>query len=260
MLKAIVKDKKKEVEESKNSLPLSELKKRLKDFNQEIREFKKALLDNGRETRIIAEIKKASPSKGLICKDFNPIEVARVYEDNGASAISVLTEKRYFQGDSKYISMVRKEVKLPLLRKDFILDPYQIYETRLMGADAMLLIVSILDDDQLKDFISISRELGMDCLVEVHNNSEMDRALGSGCSIIGINNRDLTTFKIDIRTTLELIKKVPDNRIVVSESGIEKREDILLLKEAGVHAFLIGEALMREDNISNKFKELVGNI
>lgn len=259
MLKTIVDYKRKEIKESKASLSLSELKKRLNDINQGTRDFKKALLGNKRGTRIIAEIKKASPSKGIICKNFNPIDIAKTYEDNGAIAISVLTEKRYFQGDLKFISLIKKKVSIPLLRKDFIIDSYQIYETRLVGGDAVLLIVSILDHIQLKDLISLTRELGMECLVEVHSDSEMDMALKSDCSIIGINNRDLKTFKTDINTTLRLIKRVPNNRIVISESGIERREDIELLKDAGVHAFLIGETLMKENNIAYKLSSLIDN-
>ncbi|HUU49789.1 MAG TPA: indole-3-glycerol phosphate synthase TrpC [Nitrospinota bacterium] len=259
MLKKIVDYKRKEIKESKASISFSEIKKRLKDVNAATRDFKKALLDNGKRTRIIAEIKKASPSRGIISKDFKPIDIAKIYENNGAKAISVLTEKKFFEGDLKFISQIKKEVSLPILRKDFIIDPYQIYETRLFGGDAILLIVSILDQKQLKDFISLSKELSMECLVEVHNDLEMEGALKSDCSIIGINNRDLKTFKTDINTTLRLIKKIPIDRIVVSESGIERREDIALLKDAGVHAFLIGEALIKENNIAHKLRYLIDN-
>jgi indole-3-glycerol phosphate synthase len=257
MLKKIIDHKRTEIEESKNSLPLSEIKEKLKGNLENPRDFKRALTDNQKDVRVIAEIKKASPSKGVIRSDFNPVEIAKVYDEHGASAISVLTDKKFFMGDLKYINNVKQIVNLPILRKDFIIDPYQIYETRLNGGDAVLLIVSLLDDQELKDFYSLSCEMGMECLVEVHDDRETERALKSDCSIIGINNRDLKTFKTDIKTTLRLIEMIPDEKIVVSESGIEKSEDIKLLKDAGVDAFLIGEAFMKEKNIANKFNEVI---
>lgn len=257
MLKKIIDHKRTEIEGSKNSLPLSEIKKKLKGGLENPRDFKGALTDNQKDVRVIAEIKKASPSKGVIRNDFNPVEIAKVYDKHGASAISVLTDKKFFMGDLNYINNIKQIVKLPILRKDFIIDPYQIYETRMNGGDAVLLIVSVLDDHELKDFLSLSSEMGMECLVEVHDDREAERALKSDCAIIGINNRDLKTFKTDIKTTLRLIEMIPDEKIVVSESGIEKSEDIKLLKDAGVDAFLIGEAFMREKNIANKFNEVV---
>lgn len=194
---------------------------------------------------VIAEIKKASPSKGVLCQNFDPVRIARDYAVNGAAALSVLTDKTYFQGSGSDLHKARVSVQLPVLRKDFIVDPYQIYESRVLGADAILLIVAALTDAQLKEFETLARSLRMAVLVEVHNAQELDRALELKTPLIGINNRDLRSFKTRIETTLELLAQIPKDRVVVTESGIAKSEDVHRLTRAGVHTFLVGEAFMR---------------
>lgn len=208
-------------------------------------------------TRVIAEVKKASPSKGVIRKDFNHLEIAETYERNGASALSVLTDRNFFQGSIDYLSEIRHHVTIPLLRKDFVFDEYQILEARGYGADAVLLIAAVLDDKEMHDFVELAFNLGMSPLVEVHNEAELERTLKTKAELIGINNRDLQTFKTDLNTTIRLIDSIPDDRIVISESGINTKDDINFLKSAGVDAFLIGEALMREADIGKKLREFV---
>ena len=214
----------------------------------------------GDKVQLIAEVKKASPSKGIICPDFNPANIAKIYGDNGAAAISVLTEPNYFLGSLDYLRDIKKampNIPLPLLRKDFIFDPYQIYEARAYGADCLLLIVAILSPAQLSKLLQLSRQLGMMNLVEVHNAAELEIALKSGAPIIGINNRDLNTFKVDLKTTSMLRSLIPPDRLVVSESGIKTRKDMQQLQEWGVNAALIGEALMTSPDIAAKMKELL---
>jgi len=209
--------------------------------------------------QLIAEVKKASPSRGIIRHDFNPAEIAQIYANNGAAAISVLTETKYFQGSLDHLRDIRKALgdkKLPLLRKDFILDSYQVYESRACGADGLLLIVAILTPEKLETLLELSHELGMSCLVEVHNEAELEIALRSQARIIGINNRDLSTFAVDLTTTKRLRPLIPPDRIVVSESGIKNRSDLEKLREWGVDAVLIGESLMSAANIAAKMKEL----
>lgn len=220
------------------------------------RDFLKVL--SGEDIRIIAEIKKASPSCGVIRNNFEPVSIAGIYEDNGAAAISVLTEEKCFQGDISYIKEVKDKVAIPVLRKDFILEEYDVYESRVYGADCILLIVRILEEDRLRRLMELSQSLGMQTLVEVHREEELERVISLGARLVGINNRDLDTLDVDINTTLCLIKKVPGDKVVVSESGISTHEDILLLKRAGVAGFLVGEALMRERDIGNKLRELRG--
>ena len=207
---------------------------------------------------IIAEIKKASPSRGVIREEFKPVEIAKEYCRAGANAISVLTEKDFFQGSEEYLYKVRQVSAIPILRKDFIIDLWQIYESAYLGADAILLITSILTDEQLKKFQVIAQILGMDCLVEVHDVEETKRALESGAKIIGINNRDLKTFKVDIGNTEKLLSHIPNDRAVISESGINTNQDMAYLDSLGVDGVLIGESLMRAENISMKLHELKG--
>ena len=210
--------------------------------------------------QLIAEVKKASPSRGIICSDFNPVEIARTYAGNGASAISVLTEAIYFQGSLDHLKDISHALggkRLPLLRKDFIHDPYQVYESRAYGADSLLLIVAILTPQKLEELLGLSHELGMNCLVEVHNEAELETALGSETRIIGVNNRDLTTFTVDITTTERLRSLIPSDRIVVSESGIKDRSDMEKLKKWDVDAVLIGESLVSAPNVAIKIKELL---
>jgi indole-3-glycerol phosphate synthase len=242
----------------KERLPLAEVQRQA---SQQPPALSLSLALSGTCPGIIAEIKKASPSRGIICRDFDPVRIARIYAAGGASAISVLTEEHYFLGSLAHLKAIRDDLgntRLPLLRKDFILDPYQVYESRANGADSLLLIAAILTPDRLKELLDLSHELGMECLVEVHNATELAPVLSAGARIIGINNRDLKTFKVDIRTTERLRPLVPPDRLVVSESGICGRDDKEKMKEWGVHAVLIGEALVSAPDIGAKIKELRG--
>jgi len=207
---------------------------------------------------LIAEVKKASPSAGVIRPDFDPVQIARDYEAAGASCLSVLTDEKFFQGSLDYLRQIRAAVKLPLLRKDFIIDEYQIHEARVAGADAVLLIAACLEKQQIEDYLGIARLLGLDVLVESHTYKELDKALRAGATLVGINNRDLTTFTVSLQTTLNLLKDIPDDSTVVSESGIRTRDDVVKLHQAGVDAVLVGESLMREKDIGKKVKELLG--
>ncbi len=218
-------------------------------------DFGKALKREDRLS-IIAEVKKASPSAGIICEDFDPVKIARDYLASGVQAISVLTEKDYFQGDDSYLAKVRQRVPIPVLRKDFLIDLWQVYQSRCMGADAILLIVALLDDELLKKMLIVAGILGLQCLVEVHDERELERALNAGARIIGINNRDLRTFQVDLGTTAKLINNVPHDRIVVSESGIKTAEDMRYVRQAGADAVLIGESLMRAGCVSDRIREL----
>lgn len=196
------------------------------------------------ERTIIAEIKKASPSKGVIRADFEPLSLAKTYEANGAAAISVLTESRFFQGSLDYLRLIREHVQRPLLRKDFLFDPYQVYEARAFGASAILLIVAMLSDAQMNELGALARALGLDCLVEVHDEAELERAVACGADLLGINNRDLRTFHTTIETSERLVRRVPRGTMVVSESGLSRSEQLTRLESLGIKAFLIGETFM----------------
>lgn len=212
----------------------------------------------GDDIALIAEVKKASPSKGIIRDDFHPERIAETYAENGARCLSVLTDEAYFQGSDAYLQAARAASGLPALRKDFTVDEYQLYEARVLGADAILLIVSLMDGSQLADYVGLAGELQMAALVEVHDAGELDRAKRAGAQLIGVNNRDLKTFKTTLDTTFELLDYMPSDALVVSESGINHREDVERLIEAGVDAILVGEALMRERDIGAKVRELLG--
>ncbi|MFQ5560289.1 MAG: indole-3-glycerol phosphate synthase TrpC [Nitrospinota bacterium] len=256
MLEKILKHKKEELDSVKLKIPLSDIKKRAVD-RETAREFAGALKQKSKSlSKIIGEVKKASPSKGVIRQDFDPVAIARIYEEGGATAISCLTEKNYFLGDLSYIDLIKNEVSLPVLRKDFIVDEYQIYEARAYGADAILLIAAVLEKQQLSEFSHMAAEAGLDSLIEVHSEEDILHALNTQAIMLGINNRDLTTFKTDINLTRKLIKHIPDTFLKISESGIRTKEDIDLLTKAGADAFLIGEALTREENILKKITEL----
>ena len=258
ILDTIVQDKKKELAEAKQKTPLETLKSRMTDFPQ-VRDFAGALTaPDPSSVRIIAEVKKASPSKGILCQQFDPVAIARAYGDGGAVAVSVLTEKNYFQGSLAYLRAIKEAIALPVLRKDFIFDPYQLYEARAHGADAVLLIAGMLTEELLADLLQLSRALSLCHLVEVHDQNDLQKALAAGAEIIGINNRDLKTFVTDIRTTIDLMPAIPEDKIVVSESGISSRQDLEQLAAAGVDAFLIGETLMKEKNPRIKLRELIG--
>ena len=213
---------------------------------------------------LIAEVKKASPSAGVICEDFDPVRIAREYEAAGATCLSVLTDEKFFQGSLDYLRQIRAAVKLPLLRKDFIIDERQILEAIEWGADAILLIVAILDDAQLKSFHALATEAGLAALVEAHDEQELNRAMAAGARLIGINNRDLKTFKVDLATTESLANKLfaqssaRESILLVAESGIHSRADVERLSKSGASAILVGESLMRQGNIAEKVRELIG--
>jgi indole-3-glycerol phosphate synthase len=208
---------------------------------------------------LIAEIKKASPSKGVLCKDFDPVALAKTYEESGADAISVLTDEKFFQGSLDYLTLVKENTTtIPVLRKDFIIDPYQIIEAKIYGADAVLLIVAALAESELKEFIKTTRDLGLDSLVEVHDLQELEIALASGAEIIGINNRNLKTFAVNLETTYQLMQAIPPEMAVVSESGIHNYQDMLSLAAAGVKAILVGEAIVTATEPGKKIRELLG--
>ena len=221
----------------------------------EVRDFRRAIKRKGRIS-IIAEVKKASPSKGVIREDFDPVDIAGEYACSDVQAVSVLTEKDFFQGDDDYLVKIRQSFSLPILRKDFIIDLRQVYQSRHLGADAILLIVSALSDKTLKKFLAEAGMLGMECLVEVHNREELERALDAGAGIIGINNRNLNTFEVDLRTTEKLISYIPGDKLVISESGINSASDMACLDSLGVDAVLIGEAFMRAGSIREKIREI----
>lgn len=256
LLDEIVRHKKEEVARVQKALPLGVLIKNLVNIEPP-RGFRRSL-NNSREIAVIAEIKRASPVKGLLCVDFDAKGLAAAYAAGGAKAISVITEQRYFKGCAEYLSLAKKSAALPVLRKDFIINDYQVFEARVIGADAVLLIVSILDDGALRRLLRLAASLGMDALVEVHNRTELSRAVEAGGRLIGINNRDLKTFQVSLSTTLELASDVPEEVLLVSESGISSREDILTLEAAGVKAVLIGETLVRAHDPCGKLKELLG--
>lgn len=205
---------------------------------------------------VIAEIKRASPSKGVIREDFEPAALARSYAEGGASCLSVLTDHDFFQGHELHLQAARAACELPVLRKDFVIDPYQIYEARVLGADCVLLIVAALGDAALLELHQLAQELGMDVLVEVHTEEELERALALQPQLLGINNRDLHTFHTDIRTTLRLKERVPADSLLVTESGIHINEEVELMRSNGVHAFLVGESMMRAPNPGAKLREL----
>jgi indole-3-glycerol phosphate synthase len=254
ILDRIVKSKKMEVEESRNIYPLSAVQEGLKDITP-ARNFKKALMDA--EGAVIAEVKRRSPSKGMIRIDFDPLEIADVYEKNGAAAISVLTDEPFFGGKKEFLTKIKQKVRLPVLRKDFIIDPYQVYETKRLGADAILFIVRLLQNE-LAEYLRLAERLDLFPLVEVHSAEDLDSALAAGAELIGINNRDLSTFETGRQTSLRLMPLIPKGKIVVAESGIQSRKDIEILMQAGIQAFLVGESLMTAGDIGKKLRELTG--
>ena len=254
MLDKIIAQKREGLEQRKKSAPLTYLQERIGGQKPPL---DLALALKGVHIRLIAEVKKASPSRGLLSPNLNPVELARIYAEGGAAAISVLTEENYFMGSIEHLAAIKEVVGLPLLRKDFIFDPYQVYESRAYGADALLLITTVLSQGQLKEMMSLSHGLGLGCLVEAHNENEVERAVLSGAEIVGINNRDLNSFAVDINTTRHLRSLVPREKVVVSESGIKSRKDIERLERWGVDAVLVGEALISAGDAQSKMKELL---
>ena len=218
--------------------------------------FKKAISKKG-QINLIAEVKKASPSAGLIREDFNATKIAGIYLENKAAAISVLTEEKYFLGKFAYLAQISENCPVPVLMKDFIIHEYQIYEGLFYGASAVLLIVAMLSDDQLKDLLYVAQSLGLDALVEVHDEDEIERAILAGAEIIGVNNRNLQTLNVDINNCLDLIPKIPEGMVIVAESGLKTHEDIRKVEDAGAHAVLIGEIFMRSPDIGTKVKEVM---
>ena len=258
ILDQILEAKRRELERRQKEEPLATLERRAKETPVPLN-FSGALW--GPDVRLIAEVKKASPSRGLLVSDFNPAKLARTYAENGAAAVSVLTEVDHFQGSLEYMATVKETVReagLPVLRKDFIFNPYQVYEARAYGADAMLLIVAMLEPTQLKELMGVARSVWVQVLVEVHSEEEIEVALGAGAEVIGINHRDLTTFEMDMSLTQRLRPLIPQGKIVVAESGISSREDVVRMKRARVDAVLVGEALVTAPDVAAKVRELVG--
>ena len=254
ILREIIRTKTETIAAKKNTASLNRLKAEALNISPR-RGFKKALERKG-QINIIAEIKKATPSLGVISENFDPAKLAKEYTSGGAAAISVLTEEKYFLGELSHLEKAREHTGLPILRKDFIVDEFQVYEGAVAGADAVLLITAILELPRLKELIEVAKGLGLDSLVEVHSEADLEKALTAGSDIIGINNRDLNNFKIELETTKKLFGRVPKDKIVVAESGIKTPDDIKLLSEIGMNNFLIGNALMTSKNIIHTLKTL----
>jgi indole-3-glycerol phosphate synthase len=257
ILQKILARKAQEIIQRAQELPLHELSRQVESA-PDPRGFVNALracLDRG-QPAVIAEMKRASPSKGRLAEDFQPANIAKGYEQHGATCLSVLTDVDFFQGHDDHLRQARNACSLPILRKDFTLDFYQLYEARVIGADCVLLIVAALGDTHMSELAALAHELNLDVLVEVHDKAELERGLRLDTPLIGINNRDLHTFEVSLQTTLDLVESIPDDRIVITESGIGSNSDIRLMREHGVHAFLIGEAFMRASDPGTKLAEL----
>jgi indole-3-glycerol phosphate synthase len=241
------------------AMPVEVLKQKIAGQSRP-RGFGRTLMDhvNLHRVALIAEIKKASPSGGLIRPNFDPSALAAAYRDGGATCLSVLTDKTYFQGEAAHLMAARAAVSLPVLRKDFILDPWQVYESRAMGADCILLIMAALSDDQARELEALARALDMDVLAEAHDEAELRRALGLETPLIGINNRNLKTLKIDLQTAIDLAPQVPPERFLIAESGIQDAQDVRRLVEAGLQCYLVGESLMRQADVAQAVRDLIG--
>lgn len=258
ILDDIIVQKRKDLEELKTRLPLSRLKKIAEERTCFVRRNFKSALQNPKKINIIAELKKASPSGGILREDFQPMRLGEIYEISGASALSILTEPHFFMGRSSYLKTVRQVTSIPLLRKDFIFDRYQLYETALLEADAFLLISSLLTEEELREFIQIGKSLQMDALVEVHSDEDLEKALNAGAEIIGINNRNLRTLAVNPRNAERLLPRIPAGKVVVVESGLKTHDEILSYKSLGVHAYLIGTTFMKSKDIGQTFHQLLG--
>lgn len=245
-----------EIDAAKRRMPLDELEAQALEAPP-VRDFRAAIEGPG-PIRLIAEVKKASPSAGVLRENFDPITIARTYEAHGAACLSVLTDAKFFQGHLTYLARIRAAVAIPLLRKDFVIDEYQIVEARMAGADAVLLIAEILSDEQLSAFLKCAKRLNMAALVEFHDEANLDRVLASGADLIGVNNRDLTRFVTDLDLTLRLRERIPRDCVLVSESGIRSREDVERLENAGIQAILVGETLMRAEDLGQAVEDLLG--
>lgn len=257
ILRKILARKVEEIAERTRRLPLTKLRQHVESASVP-RGFLPAIRHclNAHQPAVIAEIKQASPSQGLLRTDFRPADIAQSYERHGATCLSVLTDVDFFQGSDAFLQAARAACRLPVLRKDFTMEAYQVYEARALGADAILLIVAALEDTRLRELASLAADLGMDVLVEVHDERELDRALALKTPLIGINNRDLRTFRTNLETTLGLLKKIPPDHVVVTESGIHTPEDVALMRSQGVNAFLVGEVLMKAPDPGVKLREL----
>jgi len=260
ILSEIVSRTKERVKDRKARVSLRDIKSMIGDVEKPM-DFTTAIKRHSNENiKLIAEIKRASPSKGIIRTDFDHLSIARIYEKKRVSAVSVLTEEDFFRGNLSFLSEVRKVLTKPLLRKDFICDVYQIYESRAHGADAILFIATILDKNQAREYLHISAELGLHVIFEVHDFKELEMALFINSTVIGINNRDLKTLSVDIHKTFELKREIPPEKIIISESGIETREDVKKLEDEGIDALLIGTALIEADDIGKKIDEFAGHV
>jgi len=257
ILQKILKRKLEEITEATEKESLADLIKRA-NAALPVRGFIHAIENklSAGQAAVIAEIKKASPSKGVMREHFVPQEIAKSYQKGGAACLSILTDRDYFQGCEEFLLAARAATNLPVIRKDFIIDPYQVYEARAMNADCILLIVSALEDGRLNELLALAHDLEMDVLMEVHDKSEMERAIASGAKLIGVNNRNLRTFDVSLQTTLDMLDMLPDNRILVTESGIHVVDDVKLMRKNNVHTFLVGEAFMRAEQPGEKLAEL----
>jgi indole-3-glycerol phosphate synthase len=259
ILKKIIRRKQEEVAERQRTTSLAEQEQYAAQADPArgfVAAIEKRLAES--QSAVIAEIKKASPSKGVMRDPFVPAEIARSYEQGGATCLSVLTDVDFFQGSDEYLQQARGACSLPVLRKDFMIDPYQVYEARAIGADCILLIVAALNDDVMQELSNVAQRIGMDVLVEVHDADELERALSLNTRLIGINNRDLRNFETHLETTLELLESIPEDRIVVTESGIHTPADVKRMRDSGVHTFLVGEAFMVADEPGEKLRDLFG--
>ncbi len=257
ILKKILDRKAEEIVKRKQRVPIDTLRE-IASGIEDPRGFSSALQSKAKSKKpaIIAEIKKASPSKGVIRENFKPLEIAQDYAMNGATCLSVLTDKDFFQGSEAYLQMARETCPLPVLRKDFMIDPYQIYESRALGADCILLIIAALKNEQMHELASTATELGMDVLVETHNAEELDQALSLDTKLIGINNRNLKTFETSLQITLELQQSIPQDCLIITESGIHTQDDVQLMLDNDIYTFLVGEAFMRAEFPGKKMREL----
>lgn len=257
ILKKIIARKEQEIIQAKGIISPDEIMEKAYD-NRNTRDFFKALKDKAdlKQNAIIAEIKKASPSKGVLRENFNPVEIAKSYENHGAACLSVLTDKDFFQGDDQYLIDARSAVSIPVLRKEFIIEPYQVFESRVLGADCILLIAACLSDSQMEDLAMLAITLKMDVLVEVHDLEELKRTIQLRLPMIGINNRNLRTFEVSLKTTIDLLQELDDETLVITESGILTSDDVSLMRENNIHSFLVGEAFMRQDNPGKALQEI----
>lgn len=258
VLEKIIAVKQQEVEENKSKIPTEVIESLVAEQTDFTRGFYNRLYEKAikKQNAVIAEIKKASPSKGIIREDFDPIAIAKSYEEHGATCLSILTDRQFFKGDESYLDAARENTSLPVLRKDFIIDAYQIFESRAMGADCILLIAACLSHQQMRELTLLAYDLGMDVLVEVHNMAELDKTAGLPIRMLGINNRNLHDFSVDLSITVDLASQVPEEVLIVTESGILNKTDVSIMNASDIYTFLVGETLMRHDSPGAKLQEL----